>query len=58
MRYGLYAIAAFEILAALFAVGTIGKPRKTNTPGSAVATVIVCAGLATVLILAAGQVPS
>lgn len=56
MRYGLYAIAVYEAGAALFAVGTIGKPRKTNTPGSAVATVIVCAGLATVLIIAAGQV--
>lgn len=55
MKYALYVIAGFEVLAALFAVGRIGKPRKPTTPADAVAVVIICAALATALILAAGE---
>ena len=55
MRIALYVIAGLEVLAALFAVGQIGKPRKPRTPADAVATVIICAALATALILAAGE---
>ena len=56
MRYALYVIAGFEVLAALFAVGQTGKPRKPSTPGTAVASVVICAAITVILILAAGQV--
>ena len=53
MKYGLYVIAGFQVLAALFAVGRIGKPRKPLTPGDAVVAVVISAAITTVLILAA-----
>jgi hypothetical protein len=57
VRYGLYVIAAFEVFAGLYAIGTIGKPRKASTPGSAVITVVVVAAIAITLIFAARQIP-
>lgn len=55
MRYALYAIAAFEVTGLLFAVSQIGKPRKTTTPASAVATIVIAGTIAVVLILAGMQ---
>jgi hypothetical protein len=56
VKYALYVIAGFEVLAALFTVGQIGKPRKPSTPAVAVTSVIICAAITVTLILAAGQV--
>lgn len=55
MRIALYVIAGFEVSAALFTVGTIGKARKPNTPGTAVISVVICAAITVALILAAGD---
>jgi uncharacterized membrane protein len=55
MKYALYVIAAFEVLAALMAVGRIGKTPKPFTPAAAVGAVVICAAITVTLILAAGE---
>ncbi len=56
MRYGLYVIAAWMISAALLSLTRIGKLPAPTTPAFAVATLIIAAAFAVILILAAGQV--
>lgn len=45
-------VIVLEVLSALAIVGTTGKPRATVTPGAAVLTIIVTAGLVLLVVLA------
>ncbi len=52
MRYALWAIAAFEIFAALIVVGSIGKPREPLKASTAFVVIFITAGIAGTLIAA------
>lgn len=55
MKIALYILAGWQVLNVFLTIGYIGKSRKPITPGQAVVMVMISAGVATVLILAAGQ---
>jgi hypothetical protein len=53
VSYPLYAMAGLNVLAAIARVGMIGKPRKRVTRGDAIVSVLYCAAVATILMIAA-----
>ena len=53
MAYALYVVAGLVMLAAITRVAMIGKPRKPITRGDAIASVIYCAIVITILVIAA-----
>jgi hypothetical protein len=53
VNWALYALAAFLILGALSGVLIIGKPRKPMTPGAAAWVLVLNAGWAVELVIAA-----
>ena len=53
MAYALYLLAGLNVFAAIGRVAMIGKPRKPVTRGDALASVVFCATVATILVIAA-----
>ena len=53
MAYALYVLAGLNVFAAISRVAMIGKPRKPVTRGDAIASVVFCATVATILVIAA-----
>jgi hypothetical protein len=53
VSYALYALAGLNVVAAISRVGMIGKTRKPVTRGDAIVSVVYCATVATILVIAA-----
>jgi len=53
VSYALYALAGLNVFAAIGRVSMTGKPRKPVTRGDAIASVVFCAAVATILVIAA-----
>jgi hypothetical protein len=53
VSYALYALAGLNVFAAIARVAMIGKPRTRVTRGDAIASVVYCAAVATILVIAA-----
>jgi hypothetical protein len=53
VSYALYALAGLNVVAAVGRVAMIGKTRKPVTRGDAIASVVYCATVATILVIAA-----
>ena len=53
MAYALYVLAVLYVTTAIARVAMIGKPRKPVTRGEAIASVVYCAVVATILVIAA-----
>lgn len=53
VAYALYVLAGLNVFAAIGRVAMIGKPRRPVTGGDALASVVFCATVATVLVIAA-----
>jgi hypothetical protein len=53
VAYALYVLAGLNVVAAIGRVAMIGKPRKPITRGDAIASVVFCATVATILMIAA-----
>ena len=53
MAYALYVLAGLNVFAAISRVAMIGKPRKPITRGDAIAGVVYCAAVVTILVIAA-----
>ncbi|MDR2988348.1 MAG: hypothetical protein LBV34_26295 [Nocardiopsaceae bacterium] len=53
MSYALYALAGLNVFAAIGRVAMIGKPRKTVTRRDAIFSVLYCAVVAAILVIAA-----
>ena len=53
MAYALYVVAGLVVLAGISRVAMIGKPRKPLTRGDAIASVVYCAAVVTILVIAA-----
>jgi len=49
----LYVLAGLNVLAAVSRVAMIGKPRKPVTRGDAITSVVFCATVAAILVIAA-----
>jgi len=53
VAYALYVLAGLNVFAAIGRVAMIGKPRKRITRGDAIVSVVSCATVATILVIAA-----
>jgi hypothetical protein len=53
VAYALYVLAGLNVLAAVSRVAMIGKPRKPVTRGDAITSVVFCATVAAILVIAA-----
>jgi hypothetical protein len=53
VSYALYVLAGLNVFAAIGRVVMIGKPRKPVTRSDAIASVVFCAAVATILVIAA-----
>jgi hypothetical protein len=53
VSYAQYALAGLNAFAAIGRVAMTGKPRKPVTRGDAIASVVFCATVATILVIAA-----
>jgi len=53
VAYALYVLAGLNVFAAIARVAMIGKPRKRVTRGDAIASVVYCGTVATILVIAA-----
>ena len=53
MAYALYVVAGLVVLAGITRVAMIGKPRKPITRGDAIASVVYCAVVVIILVIAA-----
>jgi hypothetical protein len=53
VSYALYALAGLNVLAPISRVAMIGKPRKPVTRSDAIVSVVFCAAVATILVIAA-----
>lgn len=53
VSFALYALAGLNVFAAIARVGMIGKPRKRVTRSDAIVSVVYCAAVATILVIAA-----
>jgi hypothetical protein len=51
--YALYVLAGLNVFAALSRIGMIGKRRKPVMGGEAIVSVVNCATVATILVIAA-----
>jgi len=57
VRIALYIIAGWITLGCLYAIGTIGKPRKPTEGSAAAIIVVIDAAIVTTLVLAAAKLP-
>jgi hypothetical protein len=53
VSYALYALAGLNVLAPISRVAMIGKPRKPVTRSDGIVSVVFCAAVATILVIAA-----
>jgi hypothetical protein len=53
VSYALYALAGLNVFAAIGRVVMIGKPREPVTRSDAIASVVFCGAVATILVIAA-----